>query len=103
VRNISLIGLKLIIFDIVVPHLPQITSVDGYDITIKLGAHGVSKIRMSKSIDQLKQEQRLSTLHFISVICTLASKNGVASEWLIRGPTPLITIYRSDEVSLACQ
>ena len=53
-RNISLIGLKLIILDIVAPHLPQIISVDGYDIPINLRAHGVSKIRTSKTVDQLE-------------------------------------------------
>ena len=34
VRKMSRTGLKLIIFERVVLHLPQITSVDGYDITL---------------------------------------------------------------------
>jgi hypothetical protein len=38
VRKISLIGLRLITFDIVEPQNPQTTSVKGYDITIIMGA-----------------------------------------------------------------
>jgi hypothetical protein len=51
VRNISLIGLKLIIFDIVAPQMPQTTSVKGYDITIILGVQRFSKTDRSKSIE----------------------------------------------------
>ncbi len=38
-RNISLIGLRVMILDIIAPHLPQITSAEGYDITERLGSH----------------------------------------------------------------
>ena len=47
----SLIGLKLIIFDIVAPQMPQTTSVKGYDITIILGVQRFSKTNRSKSIE----------------------------------------------------
>lgn len=51
VRKMSRTGLRLITFDRVVPHLPQITSVDGYDITISPSMRS-SKTILSKSIDQ---------------------------------------------------
>jgi hypothetical protein len=48
VRNISRIGLKLIIFDIIAPHLPQITSVDGYDIPIELSSGSLKNENVKK-------------------------------------------------------
>jgi hypothetical protein len=48
VRNMSRIGLKLIIFDIIVPHLPQITSVDGYDIPIELSPGSLKNENVKK-------------------------------------------------------
>lgn len=51
VRKISLIGLRLITFDIVEPQNPHTTSVKGYDITIITGALRVSKTNRSKSIE----------------------------------------------------
>jgi hypothetical protein len=48
VRNISRIGLKLIIFDIMAPHLPQITSVDGYDIAIELSSGSLKNENVKK-------------------------------------------------------
>jgi hypothetical protein len=51
VRKMSRTGLKLITFERIVPHLPQITSVDGYDITLSPSKRS-SKTILSKSIDQ---------------------------------------------------
>jgi hypothetical protein len=48
VRNTSRIGLKLIIFDIIVPHLPQITSVDGYDIPTELSPGSLKNENVKK-------------------------------------------------------
>jgi hypothetical protein len=58
-------GLRLITFDRVVPHLPQITSVDGYDITISPSKRS-SKTILSKSIDQQSQEQKCHCYGFNS-------------------------------------
>jgi hypothetical protein len=47
-RNTSRIGLKLIIFDIIAPHLPHITSVEGHDIAIELSPGSLKNENVKK-------------------------------------------------------